>query len=139
MACEHAHSVVPVVGRYYGGAYFVFSRGLNDNLRTLALEVSYASVIGGGPAAVHERGHVHWTEYIRGSPALGGAPLYSLRPGHDGQLQIRSAVSTAVDDVLSLVQRRQRQSRASDERARERQSQLLSFVPAHCRGHHRDV
>jgi acetyl-CoA carboxylase carboxyltransferase component len=40
-----------VVSRYHGGAYVVFSRELNKNLRALALEGSYASVIGGGPAA----------------------------------------------------------------------------------------
>jgi acetyl/propionyl-CoA carboxylase alpha subunit/acetyl-CoA carboxylase carboxyltransferase component len=40
-----------IVGRYHGGAYVVFSRGLNDNLRAAAVEGSYASVIGGGPAA----------------------------------------------------------------------------------------
>jgi acetyl-CoA carboxylase carboxyltransferase component len=40
-----------VVSRYHGGAYVVFSRELNPNLRAAALEGSYASVIGGGPAA----------------------------------------------------------------------------------------
>jgi acetyl/propionyl-CoA carboxylase alpha subunit/acetyl-CoA carboxylase carboxyltransferase component len=40
-----------VVSRYHGGAYVVFSRALNPNLRALAVEGSYASVIGGGPAA----------------------------------------------------------------------------------------
>ena len=40
-----------VVSRYHGGAYVVFSRELNPNLRAVALEGSYASVIGGGPAA----------------------------------------------------------------------------------------
>jgi acetyl/propionyl-CoA carboxylase alpha subunit/acetyl-CoA carboxylase carboxyltransferase component len=40
-----------VVSRYHGGAYVVFSRELNENLRALAVEGSYASVIGGGPAA----------------------------------------------------------------------------------------
>jgi acetyl-CoA carboxylase carboxyltransferase component len=40
-----------VVSRYHGGAYVVFSRELNPNLRVFALEGSYASVIGGGPAA----------------------------------------------------------------------------------------
>ncbi|MCA9644718.1 MAG: biotin attachment protein, partial [Myxococcales bacterium] len=40
-----------VVSRYHGGAYVVFSRELNPSLRALALEGSYASVIGGGPAA----------------------------------------------------------------------------------------
>ena len=40
-----------VVARYHGGAYVVFSRTLNPGLDALALEGSFASVIGGGPAA----------------------------------------------------------------------------------------
>ncbi len=40
-----------VVSRYHGGAYVVFSQELNDELRAVALTGSYASVIGGGPAA----------------------------------------------------------------------------------------
>jgi acetyl-CoA carboxylase carboxyltransferase component len=40
-----------VVSRYHGGAYVVFSQALNPLLRASALEGSYASVIGGGPAA----------------------------------------------------------------------------------------
>jgi acetyl/propionyl-CoA carboxylase alpha subunit/acetyl-CoA carboxylase carboxyltransferase component len=40
-----------VVSRYHGGAYVVFSQALNPELRAAALEGSYASVIGGGPAA----------------------------------------------------------------------------------------
>lgn len=40
-----------VISRYHGGAYVVFSRVLNENLEVLALEGTYASVIGGAPAA----------------------------------------------------------------------------------------
>ncbi len=40
-----------VVSRYHGGAYVVFSGSLNDQLRPAALTGSFASVIGGGPAA----------------------------------------------------------------------------------------
>jgi acetyl-CoA carboxylase carboxyltransferase component len=40
-----------VIGRYHGGAYVVFSKVLNDGLQAVALEGSYASVIGGAPAA----------------------------------------------------------------------------------------
>jgi acetyl-CoA carboxylase carboxyltransferase component len=40
-----------VVSRYHGGAYVVFSQELNPNLKAAALEGTYASVIGGGPAA----------------------------------------------------------------------------------------
>jgi acetyl-CoA carboxylase carboxyltransferase component len=40
-----------VVSRYHGGAFVVFSNALNDNMQVAALEGSYASVIGGAPAA----------------------------------------------------------------------------------------
>lgn len=40
-----------VIGRYHGGAYVVFSKALNSQLTALALEDTYASVIGGAPAA----------------------------------------------------------------------------------------
>jgi acetyl/propionyl-CoA carboxylase alpha subunit/acetyl-CoA carboxylase carboxyltransferase component len=40
-----------VVSRYHGGAFVVFSNALNDNFSVLALEGTYASVIGGAPAA----------------------------------------------------------------------------------------
>ena len=40
-----------VISRYHGGAYVVFSRALNEHLQVAALEGTYASVIGGAPAA----------------------------------------------------------------------------------------
>jgi acetyl/propionyl-CoA carboxylase alpha subunit/acetyl-CoA carboxylase carboxyltransferase component len=40
-----------VIGRYHGGAYVVFSRRLNEGVEAAALEGSFASVIGGAPAA----------------------------------------------------------------------------------------
>ena len=40
-----------VVSRYHGGAFVVFSKTLNDSMEVLAVEGSYASVIGGAPAA----------------------------------------------------------------------------------------
>ncbi len=43
--------VFVVVGRYHGGAYVVFSKALNPNLTSMAVEGSFASVIGGAPAA----------------------------------------------------------------------------------------
>ena len=39
------------ISRYHGGAYVVFSAALNDSLEVAALEGTYASVIGGAPAA----------------------------------------------------------------------------------------
>jgi acetyl-CoA carboxylase carboxyltransferase component len=43
--------VFVVIGRYHGGAYVVFSKALNPSITALALEGSFASVIGGAPAA----------------------------------------------------------------------------------------
>ncbi|MGZ4760504.1 MAG: carboxyl transferase domain-containing protein, partial [Acidimicrobiales bacterium] len=40
-----------VISRYHGGAFVVFSKALNPAMTVLALEGSFASVIGGAPAA----------------------------------------------------------------------------------------
>jgi acetyl/propionyl-CoA carboxylase alpha subunit/acetyl-CoA carboxylase carboxyltransferase component len=43
--------VFVVVSRYHGGAFVVFSKKLNPSMEIVAVEGSYASVIGGAPAA----------------------------------------------------------------------------------------
>ena len=43
--------VFAVISRYHGGAFVVFSKRLNEDLEVAAVEGSYASVIGGAPAA----------------------------------------------------------------------------------------
>ena len=40
-----------VISRYHGGAFVVFSKALNERLEIAAVEGSFASVIGGAPAA----------------------------------------------------------------------------------------
>jgi acetyl-CoA carboxylase carboxyltransferase component len=40
-----------VVSRYHGGAFVVFSKALNESMEIAAVEGSFASVIGGAPAA----------------------------------------------------------------------------------------
>jgi acetyl-CoA carboxylase carboxyltransferase component len=40
-----------VISRYHGGAFVVFSGALNESMEVVAVEGSYASVIGGAPAA----------------------------------------------------------------------------------------
>ncbi|RSM74316.1 fused acetyl/propionyl-CoA carboxylase subunit alpha/methylmalonyl-CoA decarboxylase subunit alpha [Actinoplanes sp. ATCC 53533] len=40
-----------VISRYHGGAFVVFSKALNPTMTVLALEGSFASVLGGAPAA----------------------------------------------------------------------------------------
>jgi acetyl-CoA carboxylase carboxyltransferase component len=39
------------ISRYHGGAFVVFSKALNESIEAVAVEGSYASVIGGVPAA----------------------------------------------------------------------------------------
>ncbi|GAB3271166.1 ATP-binding protein [Kineosporia babensis] len=43
--------IFTVISRYHGGAFVVFSKRLNPNMTVLALEGSFASVLGGAPAA----------------------------------------------------------------------------------------
>jgi acetyl-CoA carboxylase carboxyltransferase component len=43
--------IICVISRYHGGAFVVFSKALNENIEVAAVEGSYASVIGGIPAA----------------------------------------------------------------------------------------
>ncbi|HVN13449.1 MAG TPA: carboxyl transferase domain-containing protein [Kineosporiaceae bacterium] len=43
--------VFVVISRYHGGAFVVFSKRLNGSMEIAAVEGSYASVIGGAPAA----------------------------------------------------------------------------------------
>lgn len=43
--------VFVVISRYHGGAFVVFSGTLHDNMQVAALDGTYASVIGGAPAA----------------------------------------------------------------------------------------
>ncbi|MFT4041719.1 MAG: carboxyl transferase domain-containing protein [Gordonia sp. (in: high G+C Gram-positive bacteria)] len=40
-----------VISRYHGGAFVVFSKALNANMTVLAIDGSFASVLGGAPAA----------------------------------------------------------------------------------------
>jgi acetyl-CoA carboxylase carboxyltransferase component len=43
--------IVCVISRFHGGSFVVFSKALNENVEIVAVEGSYASVIGGIPAA----------------------------------------------------------------------------------------
>jgi acetyl-CoA carboxylase carboxyltransferase component len=43
--------VFVVISRYHGGAFVVFSQALNPSMTVLAIEGSFASVLGGAPAA----------------------------------------------------------------------------------------
>ena len=77
-----------VVSRYHGGAYVVFSRALNPRLRASALEGSYASVIGGGPAAA-----VVFSRDVR------------VRALADPRVQAHSKRASASDEARALYER----------------------------------
>ncbi len=63
-----------LISRYHGGAFVVFSGTLNDNMEVVAVEGSFASVLGGAPAAAvvftaEVRARTNNDERIRGLEA----------------------------------------------------------------------
>jgi hypothetical protein len=59
--------------RYHGGAFVVFSKTLNDVMEVMAVEGSFASVIGGAPAA----GVVFAARWTRGPVPIRGCGPWS--------------------------------------------------------------
>jgi acetyl/propionyl-CoA carboxylase alpha subunit/acetyl-CoA carboxylase carboxyltransferase component len=92
-----------VVSRYHGGAYVVFSQDLNPRLRAFALRGSYASVIGGGPAAA-----VVFTREVR-ARAAAQPRVRALqdelrrRPGAAARERFESALAEAALEVQAAV------------------------------------
>ncbi|MDO9021097.1 MAG: biotin carboxylase N-terminal domain-containing protein [Deltaproteobacteria bacterium] len=105
-----------VVSRYHGGAYVVFSRALNPAVEALALQGSFASVIGGGPAAavvfpglVRRRADAD-PEVVAARRALEAAPKHA-RAGAAGdhervlkaaQAKAQSAIAKEFDGVHTV-------------------------------------
>jgi acetyl-CoA carboxylase carboxyltransferase component len=85
-----------VVSRYHGGAYVVFSKALNENLRAAALEGAYASVIGGHAAA-----SVVFTREVRARAAL-HSRVRAAQAALDAQptRQNREAFDAALEEAL---------------------------------------
>jgi acetyl/propionyl-CoA carboxylase alpha subunit/acetyl-CoA carboxylase carboxyltransferase component len=91
-----------VVSRYHGGAFVVFSGTLNDNMEIAAVEGSYASVIGGAPAAA-----VVFAAEVRKRTAADGrvADLQAAiaeataRGDHDEASALRAKLSSAWPSV----------------------------------------
>jgi acetyl-CoA carboxylase carboxyltransferase component len=82
--------VFVILSRYHGGAYVVFSKALNPNLTSIALEGSYASVIGGAPAAA-----VVFAADVRKRAAEIGA-------GEDAKAQATSELASKFDEIHSV-------------------------------------
>jgi acetyl/propionyl-CoA carboxylase alpha subunit/acetyl-CoA carboxylase carboxyltransferase component len=89
-----------VISRYHGGAFVVFSNRLNDGLEVAAVEGSYASVIGGAPAAavVFAREVENRTRSDERVRAL-EARLESA--GAAGKAALRSELAVLLDGVRS--------------------------------------
>ena len=87
-----------VISRYHGGAFVVFSKALNPNMTVLAVEGSFASVLGGAPAAaVVFAGEVDAHRRTTRGCRTGG-------PGRRGRRRAdRAARSTELADVRSSV------------------------------------
>jgi acetyl/propionyl-CoA carboxylase alpha subunit/acetyl-CoA carboxylase carboxyltransferase component len=90
-----------VISRYHGGAYVVFSRRLSNSLKAMALEGSFASVIGGGAAAavvftrqVAERVESH-PRVKAARAALAGAAQDADRAARENYESVRADVEAA--------------------------------------------
>jgi acetyl-CoA carboxylase carboxyltransferase component len=84
-----------VVSRYHGGAYVVFSRALSDSLHAAAVEGSFASVIGGGPAAA-----VVFAREVRGRASRDPRLEPLRRAAERGGPDARAAYDSALQDVV---------------------------------------
>lgn len=95
-----------VIARYHGGAYVVFSRRLSGDLEALALEGSFASVIGGGAAAavvftrqVAERVEAH--PRVRAARAELAAPEPDHRAAQERYEAVRAEVEAEVQSSFA--------------------------------------
>ena len=84
-----------VVSRYHGGAYVVFSRALSESLHAAAIEGSFASVIGGGPAAA-----VVFAREVRGRASREPRLEPLRRAAERGGPDARAAYDAAFQDVV---------------------------------------
>lgn len=90
--------VFVVVSRYHGGAFVVFSKQLNPNMTVLALEGSFASVLGGAPAAAV----VFATDVAKRTSA--DARVRELEAALRGASpQTRAGIQVRLEDVRSTV------------------------------------
>jgi acetyl-CoA carboxylase carboxyltransferase component len=92
--------VFVVISRYHGGAFVVFSRTLNDNMQVAALEGTYASVIGGAPAAavVFAR---EVDQRTRKDPRVAALERELAAADEDGRRRLRARLTAMIKAVRS--------------------------------------
>lgn len=101
--------VLVVVSRYHGGAFVVFSKALNPRLEVAAVAGSYASVIGGAPAAatvfareVRRRVGADAHAANGGSGVVGPEALAALRSEHLGRAAVEFDAVHTIDRALQV-------------------------------------
>jgi acetyl-CoA carboxylase carboxyltransferase component len=123
-----------VVSRYHGGAYVVFSTALNEGLHASALTGSFASVIGGGPAAA-----VVFTREVRARTANDSRVLAARRAtGSKPSVEAREDFEQTWKEVLLEKQSElaaEFDAVHSVERARDVGSLQTLMEPARMRAH----
>jgi acetyl/propionyl-CoA carboxylase alpha subunit/acetyl-CoA carboxylase carboxyltransferase component len=89
-----------VVSRYHGGAFVVFSATLNDSMEVAAVEGSYASVLGGAPAAaVVFAGEVR--KRVAADPRVTSLEARIAEASDAEAAQLRAELATVRSDVRS--------------------------------------
>jgi acetyl/propionyl-CoA carboxylase alpha subunit/acetyl-CoA carboxylase carboxyltransferase component len=92
--------VFVVISRYHGGAFVVFSRTLHDNMQVAALEGTFASVIGGAPAAavVFAR---DVDQRTRKDPRVVALERELATADEDGKRRLRARLAALIKSVRS--------------------------------------
>jgi acetyl-CoA carboxylase carboxyltransferase component len=98
-----------VVGRYHGGAYVVFSKALNPSLQSLALEGSFASVIGGGPASA-----VVFPREVRKRAGKDARVIAAREALLSAQREIQPRLREELDEVMAEVVLEEQQKLAAE-------------------------
>jgi len=89
-----------VVSRYHGGAFVVFSAALSESIEVAALEGTYASVIGGAPAAavVFAR---EVDQRTRGAARVGALDAEVAAADGSAKAELRRRMAALLDAVRS--------------------------------------
>jgi acetyl/propionyl-CoA carboxylase alpha subunit/acetyl-CoA carboxylase carboxyltransferase component len=87
-----------VISRYHGGAFVVFSKTLNPRMKVLAVEGSYASVLGGAPAAA-----VVFAGEVNKRTAADSRVSELERRMNDASGTERASLATELNDVRTSV------------------------------------
>ena len=92
--------VFVVVSRYHGGAFVVFSKALTETMEIAAVEGSFASVIGGAPAAATVFAR-EVKRRVEGDPRVESARAEAASAGGPQAAALRATAARVVEEVRS--------------------------------------